>query len=78
MREHAWKWALFDAELTGDLAVISRLVRTISGASRLQPFGLGSLGINCRLSNSDALLASVNFIAAHDSVYPASRVWMRH
>ncbi len=75
LREHALESGqLFDAELTGDLAVIKQACADDFWRKQIYNRSVWEVAVlTADYKTPDALLASVNFIAAHDSVYPASQ-----
>ncbi len=75
LREHALESGqLFDAELTGDLAVIKQACADDFWRKQIYNRSAWEVAVlTADYKTPDALLASVNFIAAHDSVYPASQ-----
>ncbi len=72
LREHALESGqLFDAELTGDLAVIKQACADDFWRKQIYQRPAWAVSVlTANYQTPDALLASVDFIAAHVSVYP--------
>ncbi len=72
LREHALESGqLFDAELTGDLAVIKQACADDFWRKQVYNRSAWEVAVlTADYKTPDALLASVDFIAAHDNVYP--------
>lgn len=75
LREHALESGqLFDAELTGDLALIKQACADDFWRKQIYTRTVWQAAVlTAEFKTPDALLASVDFIAAHVSVYPASK-----
>lgn len=73
LREHALESGqLFDAELTGDLALIKQACADDFWRKQIYTRTVWEAAVlTAEFKTPDALLASVDFIAAHVSVYPA-------
>lgn len=72
LREHALESGqLFDAELTGDLALIKQACADDFWRKQIYPRSAWEVAVlTADFKTPDALLASVDFIAAHVGVYP--------